>query len=263
MFGIRGHLFAGRLWKIIFLALFIFPLWGHFFVYVFTLKRDYLIDWLGGLDGLQGLYGLDRRLDEYWQIFGIFHIVAGIFTASGRTCSSGWGFEALVISFMFCSLWRFVYNVLLCLCLMRFVSAVLTCRWPGADPSPEEQRRNPQVQKNIRSPFVQNYIIRSPFLRKYLIWSLFVQKYIIRSPLCQKIYRMRLSFVGRDTIISAFKINQIKYFVEKKIHFVEKDTLYCLMTMIRAHQENCPPYKHSIVQFELLWHHWELEKRKY
>ena len=186
MFGIRGHLFAWRLWKIIFLALFIFPLWGHFFVYVFTLKRDYLIYWLGGLDGLQGLYGLDGRLDEHWQIFGILHIVAGIFTASGRTCSSGWGFEALVISFMFCSLFRFVYNVLLCLCLMRFVSAVLTCRWPGADPSPEEQRRNPQVQKNIRSPFVQNYIIRSPFLRKYLIWSLFVQKYIIRSPLGQK-----------------------------------------------------------------------------
>ena len=151
-----------------------------------SLNRDYLIDWLDGLDGLQGLYGLDRRVDEYWQIFGIFHIIAGIFTASGRTCSSGWGFEALVISFMFCSLFRFVYNVLLCLCLMRFVSAVLTCRWPGADPSPEEQRRNPQVQKNIRSPFVQNYIIRSSFLWKYLIWSLFVQKYIIRSPLGQK-----------------------------------------------------------------------------
>ena len=27
------------------------------------------------------------------------------------------------------------------------------------------------------------------------------------------------------------------------------------MTMICAHQENCSPDKHSIVQFELLWHH--------
>ena len=174
-----------RLWFLHINALHISTLRSLFRLRFHSLNRDYLIDWLGGLDGLQGLYGLDGRLVEHWQIFGILHIVAGIFTASGRTCSSGWGFEALVISFMFCSLFRFVYNVLLCLCLMRFVSAVLTCRWPGADPSPEEQRRNPQVQKNIRSPFVQNYIIRSSFLWKYLIWSLFVQKYIIRPPLCQ------------------------------------------------------------------------------
>ena len=90
---------------------------------------------------------------------------------------------------------------------MRFVSAVLNCRWPGVDPSPEEQRRNPQVQKSIRSPFVQRNI-----LHDHLLWIFLIT---LRTNIYHKITsvwkNMKWDKLSRKIIINMTFCN--KYFV--------------------------------------------------